>query len=56
MSKEYIVEQKKLDLDKINKIEKEKAKRQKEKDQDRIDQIEKEKEDKRQPSHSAEEK
>ena len=56
MSKKYIVEQKKPDLDKINKIEKEKAKRQKEKDQDRIDQIEREKEGKREPSHSEQEK
>ena len=45
MSEKLILEQKKLDLDKIKKIEEEKAKKQKEKDQDRIDQIEKEKKD-----------
>jgi hypothetical protein len=46
MSEKLILEQKKLDLDKIKKIEEEKkATRQKEKDQDRIGQIEKEKKD-----------
>lgn len=56
MAKQYTVEQKKIDPEKINKIEKEKAQKQMEKDQDRIDQIEREKEGKREPSHSEQEK